>query len=69
MTLGEIDDLLVRVKQEFGTTRVIVTQHPGRAPHRDMLVFLHQGEGARTGSAEQLKRSPHAIVRSSESDG
>ena len=73
VTSGEIDDLLVRVRQEFGTTLVIVTHNiPSARRIGDSLVFLHQGRVLERGSAEQLERSPHDIVRqflASESGG
>ncbi len=73
VTSGEIDDLLVRVKREFGTTLVIVTHNiPSARRIGDTLVFLHQGKVIEHGSAEQLERSRHGIVRrflASESGG
>ena len=73
ITSEEIDDLLVRVKEELGTTLVVVTHNiPSARRIGDTLVFLYQGKVLERGSAEQLERSPHAIVRqflASESGG
>ncbi len=64
ITSEEIDDLLVRVKEELGTTLVVVTHNiPSARRIGDTLVFLYQGKVLERGSAEQLERSPHAIVR------
>ena len=73
ITSEEIDDLLVRVKEDLGTTLVVVTHNiPSARRIGDTLVFLYQGKVLERGSAEQLERSPHAIVRqflASESGG
>ncbi len=73
ITSEEIDDLLVRVKEELGTTLVVVTHNiPSARRIGDTLVFLYQGKVLERGSAEQLEQSPHAIVRqflASESGG
>lgn len=73
ITSEEIDDLLVRVKEELGTTLVVVTHNiPSARRIGDTLVFLYQGKVLERGSAERLERSPHAIVRhflASESGG
>lgn len=73
VTSEEIDDLLVRVRREFGTTLVIVTHNiPSARRIGDTLVFLHGGKVLERGSAGQLEQSPHAIVRqflASESGG
>ena len=73
ITSEEIDDLLVRVREELGTTLVVVTHNiPSARRIGDVLVFLYQGKVLERGSAEQLERSPHAIVRqflASESGG
>ena len=64
ITSEEIDDLLVRVKEELGTTLVVVTHNiPSARRIGDTLVFLYQGKVLERGSAEQLEQSPHAIVR------
>ena len=64
ITSEEIDDLLVRVKEELGTTLVVVTHNiPSARRIGDTLVFLYQGKVLERGSAEQLEQSSHAIVR------
>ncbi len=63
----------MRVKEELRTTLVVVTHNiPSARRIGDVLVFLYEGKVLERGSAEQLERSPHAIVRqflASESGG
>ena len=73
ITSEEIDDLLVRVKHELGTTLIVVTHNiPSARRIGDTLVFLHEGRVLARGTAAQLESSEHRIVRqfmSSEAGG
>ena len=63
ITAGEIDDLLVDLKKK-GTTLVVVTHNIPSARHvADELAFLHEGRVIAQGSAEELERSDHEMVR------
>ena len=64
ITSEEIDDLLVRVKHELGTTLVVVTHNiPSARRIGDALLFLHEGRVLVRGSAAELEGSEHRIVR------
>ena len=73
ITSEEIDDLLIRVKKELGTTQVVVTHNiPSARRIGDTLVFLHKGRVLVRGTAAELERSKHTIVEqfmSSEAGG
>ena len=73
ITSEEIDDLLIRVKKELGTTQVVVTHNiPSARRIGDTLVFLHKGQVLVRGTAAELERSKHTIVEqfmSSEAGG
>lgn len=63
ITAGEIDELLVKQKQG-GTTLVVVTHNIPSARHvADQLGFLHEGRVIAMGTAEELERSEHEMVR------
>ena len=63
ITSDEIDELLVGLKKK-GTTLVVVTHNIPSARHvGDELAFLHEGRVIARGSAEDLERSEHAMVR------
>jgi phospholipid/cholesterol/gamma-HCH transport system ATP-binding protein len=63
MTSGEIDDLLVGLKKK-GTTLVVVTHNIPSARHiGDELAMLHEGRVIARGTASELERSEHTIVR------
>lgn len=63
ITSGEIDELLVKQKQG-GTTLVVVTHNIPSARHiADELGFLHEGRVIAKGTAEELERSEHEMVR------
>jgi phospholipid/cholesterol/gamma-HCH transport system ATP-binding protein len=63
ITSGEIDDLLVALKKR-GTTIVVVTHNIPSARHvGDELAMLHEGKLIARGTAADLERSPHEIVR------
>ena len=64
VTSEEIDDLLVRVKQDRGTTLVVVTHNiPSARRIGDTLLFLHEGRVLARGTAAELERSEHELVR------
>ncbi len=64
VTAAEIDELLVGLKRRAGTTLVVVTHNIPSARHiGDDLVFLHDGRILARGSAADLDRSDHPLVR------
>ena len=64
VTSEEIDDLLVALKHERGTTLVVVTHNiPSARRIADAMVFLHEGRVLARGTAEDLERSEHELVR------
>ncbi len=64
ITSEEIDDLLVRVKRDQGATLVVVTHNiPSARRIGDNLLFLHEGRVLARGTAEELERSEHELVR------
>ena len=63
ITSDEIDDLLVTLKQG-GTTIVMVTHNIPSARHvADDMAFLHEGKVIARGTAEELERNEHELVR------
>jgi phospholipid/cholesterol/gamma-HCH transport system ATP-binding protein len=63
ITSDEIDDLLVRLKAN-GTTLVVVTHDMSSARHvGDELAMLHDGRIIARGTAADLDRSEHELVR------
>ena len=63
ITSAEIDDLLLTLKQE-GTTIVVVTHNIPSARHvGDELAMLHEGRIIAQGTAADLDRSEHPLVR------
>lgn len=63
ITSREIDQLLVDEKHK-GTTLVVVTHNIPSARHvGDELAFLHEGRVIARGTADELERSEHEIVR------
>jgi phospholipid/cholesterol/gamma-HCH transport system ATP-binding protein len=64
ITTEEIDDLLLRLKQESGTTLVLVTHNiPSARKLGDQLVMLHEGTIIAQGTVADLERSDHVMVR------
>ena len=64
ITASEIDDLLLKVKQEYRATLVIVT-HDVRGARKvgDRIAVLDQGRLIGFGTATELDKSDHEIVR------
>jgi phospholipid/cholesterol/gamma-HCH transport system ATP-binding protein len=63
ITAGEIDELLVALK-ERGTTLVVVTHNiPSARRVGDELAVLHEGRVIARGTAAELERSDHELVR------
>lgn len=64
ITTEEIDDLLLRLKEEYGTTLVIVTHNiPSARKLGDQLVMLHDGRIIAQGTVKDLEKSQDALVR------
>jgi phospholipid/cholesterol/gamma-HCH transport system ATP-binding protein len=64
VTSEEIDDLLVALKQERGTTLIVVTHNiPSARRIADTMLFLHEGRVLARGTAADLERSEHELVR------
>ncbi len=63
ITSDEIDELLVGLKKK-GTTLIVVTHNIPSARHiGDELAMLHQGQVIARGTAAELDRSDHELVR------
>ena len=64
ITADEIDELLLRQKQNDGTTLVVVTHNIPSARHvGDELAMLHEGRVIAHGTASELDRSENTLVR------
>jgi phospholipid/cholesterol/gamma-HCH transport system ATP-binding protein len=65
ITAGEIDGLLVGLKQEAGTTLVVVTHNvPSARTLADELVLLHEGKIHARGTPGELDQAMEPLVRS-----
>ncbi|MEP6916893.1 MAG: ABC transporter ATP-binding protein [Acidobacteriota bacterium] len=63
ITAGEIDDLLLGLKQEGGTTLVVVTHNiPSALRLGDQLLMLHEGRILAQGTADELERNDNEMV-------
>jgi phospholipid/cholesterol/gamma-HCH transport system ATP-binding protein len=64
VTSHEIDELLLGLKQDHGTTIVVVTHNiPSARRIGDTLAFLHEGRILESGPPEQLHRSRQELVK------
>ena len=64
ITADEIDNLLLGLKQNGGTTLVVVTHNiPSARKLGDELTMLHEGRILERGTAQELDRSSNDIVR------
>jgi phospholipid/cholesterol/gamma-HCH transport system ATP-binding protein len=64
ITADEIDELLLRLKQQGGTTLIVVTHNiPSARRLGDSLVMLHDGRILAQGTAEELDKSRDELVR------
>ena len=64
ITADEIDDLLLKLKEEGRTTLIVVTHNiPSARRLGDELVMLHEGRLIARGTAAELEQNDHALVR------
>jgi ABC-type transporter Mla maintaining outer membrane lipid asymmetry ATPase subunit MlaF len=64
VTAGDVDALLVRLREQSNTTLVVVTHNiPSARAVGDELLFLHEGRILAQGTAEALDRSDEPLVR------
>ena len=64
ITAEEIDDLLLALKKEGGTTLVVVTHNiPSARRLGDELMMLHEGRIVAQGTPEELDRADNDLVR------
>jgi phospholipid/cholesterol/gamma-HCH transport system ATP-binding protein len=64
ITADEIDDLLLGLKKDGGTTLIVVTHNiPSARRLGDELVMLHEGRIIACGTAAQLDQSDNELVR------
>lgn len=64
ITTEEIDDLLLQLKENAGTTLVVVTHNiPSARKIGDELVMLHEGRIVAKGTPEELSQSTNDVVR------
>lgn len=64
ITSAEIDQLLIDLKRQAGTTLLVVTHNiPSARAICDELAFLHRGRIAARGTAAELDRSDDDLVR------
>jgi phospholipid/cholesterol/gamma-HCH transport system ATP-binding protein len=64
ITADEIDELLLNLKRNSGTTVIVVTHNiPSARKLGDELVMLHEGRIVARGTAQELDRSTDDLVR------
>lgn len=64
VTSSEIDELLLMVKKNHHATLVVVTHNiPSARTIGDRMAFLDEGKILAEGTAEELERSEHQLVR------
>jgi phospholipid/cholesterol/gamma-HCH transport system ATP-binding protein len=64
LTSEEIDKLLLDLKEQTGTTLLVVTHNiPSARAIGDELALLHEGRIIARGTAAELDQSDHALVR------
>jgi phospholipid/cholesterol/gamma-HCH transport system ATP-binding protein len=64
VTAGEVDALLLRMREQASTTLVVVTHNiPSARTIGDELVFLHEGRVLARGTAAELDDSGDPLVR------
>lgn len=64
ITSAEVDKLLLSLKSERETTLVVVTHNIASARRiADQLIVLHEGHILAQGTAEELERNEHSVVR------
>lgn len=64
ITAREIDELLVGLKQQAGTTLVVVTHNmPSARTLADELILLHEGKIHARGTPDELDREMEPLVR------
>jgi phospholipid/cholesterol/gamma-HCH transport system ATP-binding protein len=64
ITAEEIDDLLLTLKKEGGTTLIVVTHNiPSARRLGDELMMLHEGRIVAQGTPEELERVDNDLVR------
>ena len=64
ITTEEIDQLLLHLKEERGTTLIVVTHNiPSPREIGDELVLLHEGRIVARGTPAELERSEHEMAR------
>jgi phospholipid/cholesterol/gamma-HCH transport system ATP-binding protein len=63
ITAGEIDALLVTLKNAGGTLLVVTHNIPSARALGDELVFLDGGKVLARGAPQSLERSEHTLVR------
>ncbi len=64
ITAGEIDQLLLGLQQQGGTTLVVVTHNiPSARTLADEMIVLHQGKIHARGTPDQLDKADEPLVR------
>lgn len=64
ITAGEIDQLLVGLKEQAGTTLIVVTHNiPSARALADEIIFLHEGKIHARGAPDELDHAGEPLVR------